>query len=81
MHLENIFNEIHQMAEAPNTSLFFIQFYLGGVSSSCSGPNFQPSQNISITVRRYLLSSSEIYISDYLSIGQHITSIYKIPQF
>jgi hypothetical protein len=45
------------------------------------GPNFQPSQNISITVRRYLFPSSEIYISDNLSIGQHMTSIYKVPQF
>jgi hypothetical protein len=30
MHLKNIFNEIHQTAEAPTTSLFLFQFYLGG---------------------------------------------------
>jgi hypothetical protein len=44
------------------------------------GPNFQPSQIISITVRRYLLSSSEIYFSDYLSVGQHISSNFKVGQ-
>jgi hypothetical protein len=30
MHLKNTFNEIHQTAEAPTTSLFIFQFYLGG---------------------------------------------------
>jgi hypothetical protein len=30
MHLKNIISEIHQMAEAPTTSLFNFQFYLGG---------------------------------------------------
>jgi hypothetical protein len=44
------------------------------------GPNFQPSKNISKTVRRYLHSSSEIYINDNLSIDQHITTIYKVGQ-
>jgi hypothetical protein len=44
------------------------------------GPIFQPSQNISITVRKYLQSSSEIYIIDNLSIGQHISLIYKVGQ-
>jgi hypothetical protein len=44
------------------------------------GPIFQPSQNISIIVWRYLLSSSEIYISDSSSISQHISSNYKVGQ-
>jgi hypothetical protein len=44
------------------------------------GPIFQPSQNISIIVRRYLQSSSEIYISDNLSINQQIFSIFKVGQ-
>jgi hypothetical protein len=30
MHLKNIVSEIHQTAEAPTTSLFIYQFYLGG---------------------------------------------------
>jgi hypothetical protein len=101
MHLKNIVNEIHQTAETPTTSLFFIQFYLRGkvlqaelrralaegsftqlleLKAFSVGPILKPSQNISRIVRRYLQSSSEIYISDNLSIGQHISSIYKVGQ-
>jgi hypothetical protein len=99
IHLKNIFNEIYQMAEAPTTSLFNYQFYLGGkvlqaelrralaernftqlqkLKAFSVGTIFQSSQIISITVRKYLQSSSEIYINDNLSINQHITSIYKV---
>jgi hypothetical protein len=101
MYLKNIFNEIHQTAEAPTTSLFFFQFCLRGkvlqaelrralaegsftqlleLKTFLVGPNFQSSQNISIIVRRYLQSSSEIYIIDNSSIGQHISLIYKVGQ-
>jgi hypothetical protein len=30
MHLKNIISEIHQTAETLTTSLFILQFYLGG---------------------------------------------------
>jgi hypothetical protein len=43
-------------------------------------PIFWPSKNISIMVRKYLLSSSEIYINDITSIGQHFPSIFKVGQ-
>jgi hypothetical protein len=100
MLLKNGFNEIYQTAEAPTTSLFSFQFYLGGkilqaelrralaersfiqllkLKAFSVGTIFQSSQIISITIRSH--SSSEIYISDNLSIGQHLQSLFKIPQF
>jgi hypothetical protein len=44
------------------------------------GPNFQPSQIISIIVRRYLQSPSKIYMINNIAIGQQISSIYKVGQ-
>jgi hypothetical protein len=102
MHLKNIFNEIHQTAEVPTTSLFILQFYLGGkvlqaelrralaersfthfleLKAFFVGPIFLSSQIFSITVRKYLHSSSEIYISDNQSIFIKLQSWSKIPQF
>jgi hypothetical protein len=101
MHLKNTINEIHQTAEAPTTSLFIVQFYLGGkvlqaelrralakgsftqlleLKAFSVGPIFLSSQIISKSVRKYLLSSSEIYISDITSIGQQFKSIFKVGQ-
>jgi hypothetical protein len=101
MHLKNIFNEIHQTAEAPTTSLFNFQFYLGGkvlqaelrrtlteknftqlleLKAFSIKPIFLSSQIFSIIIRKYLHSLLDIYIIDNLSIGQHISSIYKVSQ-
>jgi hypothetical protein len=38
------------------------------------------AKNISIIVRKYLQSSSEIYFINNTSIGQQISSIYKVGQ-
>jgi hypothetical protein len=54
--------------------------WLSGIMALAARPFTVTPQNISIMIRKYLQSSSEIYIIINTSVGQQISSIYKVGQ-